>query len=295
MKKKLLISFSGGRTSAYMVWWLLNEWQDRHNWEIIVVFANTGKEAEGTLFFVDECAQEWGINIVWVEAKCKDENGIPFSEKGWSVHHKVVIYETASRNGEPFEEMISVLGIPSTNAPFCSVQLKRKAIESYARSIGWEGHYTAIGLRVDEAVERMNKNYHALKIIYPFIHLKPTVKRQISEWWGKQSFDLDIDPDEGNCDGCWKKDELRLVRLAVKKPQIFNWWELMVEKYGHLNPREVDQQPPFQFYRGQKSVLDIRKLADMSQAELKQLTLFEPLDGCAESCEVYGSDFKNVA
>lgn len=106
--KKLLISFSGGRTSGYMLWYLFNEWQERDKWEKIVVFANTGKEAEGTLFFVDECSQEWKIPIVWVEAKCKDDDGKPFSEKGWSVSHKIVDFETASRKGEPFEEMISV-------------------------------------------------------------------------------------------------------------------------------------------------------------------------------------------
>ena len=54
-KKRLLISFSGGRTSAFMLWWLFNKWDDRHNWEMVVVFANTGKENKGTLFFVDEC------------------------------------------------------------------------------------------------------------------------------------------------------------------------------------------------------------------------------------------------
>jgi len=96
-KKKLVISFSGGRTSAYMAWWLLNEWEDRDNWEFLVVFANTGLEAEGTLFFVDECSQEWNVPITWVEARFKDENGIPYSEKGLSVRHNIVTYETGSR------------------------------------------------------------------------------------------------------------------------------------------------------------------------------------------------------
>lgn len=154
-KKKLLISFSGGRTSAYMLWWLLNGWEDRDNWDMVVVFANTGKEHEKTLEFVQRCSVEWGVEIIWVESRHKDDNGIPYSEKGWAVKHRVVDFNSASRNGEPFEEMISVLGIPSTNAPFCSKQLKKFAIESYLKSIGWEDYTTAIGIRIDE-VDRVN-------------------------------------------------------------------------------------------------------------------------------------------
>jgi hypothetical protein len=172
MKQKLLISFSGGRTSAYMLWWLFNEWPDRDNWDKIVVFANTGKEVEGTLFFVDECSQEWDIPIIWVEAKCKDENGKPFSDKGWAVKHRIVTYETASRKGEPFEEMISMLGIPSTEAPFCSYQLKREAIKSYAKSIGWNDYYTAIGIRYDEAEDRVIGSWISNKLFYPFVFEK---------------------------------------------------------------------------------------------------------------------------
>ena len=286
MKKKLLISFSGGRTSAYMCWWLTNEWADRTNWEIIAVFANTGKEVEGTLFFVDECSHEWNIPIVWVEAKCKDENGVPYSEKGWSVKHRIVTYETASRKGEPFEEMISVLGIPSTNAPFCSKQLKKFAIESYAKSIGWNDYYVAIGLRIDEPI-RVNENRLTTNILNPFVDLKPTTKIEVIIWWMQQTFNLDIHPDDGNCDNCWKKDDPRLVRNYIRKPNSFDWWEGMINQYGNLNPRQTELKPPFNFYRGNKSVMDIRKLATLSQAELKQLTMFDTLDGCSESCEAF--------
>lgn len=150
MKKKLLISFSGGRTSAYMLYWLTHEWEDRHNWKMIVVFANTGKEEEGTLEFVNRCSIEWNIPIVWVEGYHTDMNGNWYSKKGWKVFHRVVSFETASRNGEPFENVISVLGIPSTNAPFCSDELKRRVIESYLKRIGWKNYYKAIGIRADE-------------------------------------------------------------------------------------------------------------------------------------------------
>lgn len=60
MKKKLLISFRGGRTSAYMAWFLTHKWEYRDRYEICVVFANTGKERPETLKFVDSCDINFG-------------------------------------------------------------------------------------------------------------------------------------------------------------------------------------------------------------------------------------------
>lgn len=292
MPKKILISFSGGRTSAYMLWWMMTQWKDRNQYDIVVVYANTGKEEEGTLQFVQECAERWGIDIVWVEAKHRDEHGKPYSDKGWSVKHKIVSYLTASRRGEPFEEMLSVLGIPSSNAPFCSDQLKRKAIESYLTSIGWTDFYKAIGIRVDE-VDRINENFRKKKIIYPLISLIPTFRRDVVLWWRKQDFDLTIEPDLGNCDGCWKKDMKRLVRIAKNHPGSLAWWQQMTDTYGHLNPRQaVDKktgrllEPPFNFYRGNMSPKEIFKLAEMELDQLELLIEDEKLNSCSESCEV---------
>jgi len=277
--KKLLISFSGGRTSAYMTYFLCKEWSDRHKYDIKVVFANTGKEVENTLFFVDECSQEWDIPITWIEGYPKETG------KGWGVNYKIVNYETASRNGEPFEAMISRIGLPSQSAPFCSPQLKKAPIKSYANSI-WRGqdYYIAIGIRVDEQ-KRINKNHVKNKIIYPLAYINPVTKIDIKNWWDKQSFDLNIHPDDGNCDACWKKSFPTLARIMNRSPSAFDWWQEMTDKYSNFNPRnsELNQS----FYRGGKSILDIKKMSDMSQAELRQLTMFDKLDGCAESCEVF--------
>lgn len=287
MKKKLLVSFSGGRTSGYMLWWLFNKWEDRHNWEMIVVFANTGKESSETLVFVHKCSWRWNIPIVWVEAKHVNGNGEMLSEKGWSVSHNVVDYFTASRKGEPFEEMIKNLGIPTTNAPFCSDQLKRKAIESYLKSIGWSKYYKAIGIRSDE-LDRVNENYKEKRIFYPFAFLEPTIKSEIIEWWENQDFDLEVNEGFGNCDNCWKKDMITLCRNAREKPESLKWWQDMTDIYGSLNPRGTELNPPFNFYRGNLSPKDILKLSMLPDNKIIKMAKREYLDSCSsESCEAF--------
>lgn len=280
--EKLLISFSGGRTSAYMLWYIINFMKGEY--EIIVVFANTGKEQEGTLEFVERCSKEWNINIVWVESVPVESS----AGKWWGVTHKIVDFQTASRNGEPFKEMISHLGLPSSSAPFCSDQLKRLAIESYLKSIEWKDYYKAIGIRADE-IDRMNPNFRREKIIYPLVSKKPMNKKMVMEWWSLQNFDLDIDPDLGNCDACWKKDMKRLVRIAVKKPEVFDWWQGMTDQYGYIQNRKAtkNMKPPFNFYRGNLSPKDIFKLAKLQEAQLDLFVQSEKLDGCSESCEAF--------
>lgn len=66
MKKKALISFSGGETSGYMLWWLLNHKSEEYNF--VITFANTGRENEETLEFVKNCGEYFNVKIVWLEA-----------------------------------------------------------------------------------------------------------------------------------------------------------------------------------------------------------------------------------
>ena len=82
-KPVLLVSFSGGRTSAYMMKWCYDNLTDK--FDLVTVFANTGKEHPGTLDFVRDCEDYWSVPIVWVEAMHVDDNGDPFSKKGWAV------------------------------------------------------------------------------------------------------------------------------------------------------------------------------------------------------------------
>lgn len=283
VKNKLLISFSGGRTSAYMMYKILTSDKFKEKYDFKIVFANTGKEHEGTLEFVRDCAVNFNCEIIWIEAKHLDINGNPFTKKGWGVSYKIVDFETASRNGEPFEEMLSVLGIPCSSAPFCSDQLKRKPIEQYLKSIGWKGYYKAIGIRVDE-IDRMNDKFKEKKIIYPLIKDFPTKKIEILKWWKENSFDLNIPLNLGNCDICWKKSFKVLVQNTKDFPERFEWWQKMINKYAHKS-RNSDKI--ISFFRGGKSIKELFEMGELSQEQLDLFSQEYKLDGCSESCEVY--------
>ena len=71
-----LISFSGGRTSGFM----LKQIVDAHDAvlpeDVHITFANTGKEMPETLDFVRDCGEHWGVKINWLELEIGDEKPI---------------------------------------------------------------------------------------------------------------------------------------------------------------------------------------------------------------------------
>lgn len=289
-KKKLVISFSGGRTSAYMCWWLLNNMQ--HKYEMVVVFANTGKEREETLQFVNKCDIEFGFNTVWVEAKVNKEKGVGTS-------FSIVDFETADRNGRIFEEHIAKYGMPNQNAPQCTKEMKQIPINKYVRSIGWRKYETALGIRTDEPkrLDWAKKNKH--RLLY-FAELFNVTKSDVNNFWSKQSFDLELTSYEGNCDLCYKKGLRKLMTIVKDKPELADWWREMENKYGYFDPRERGRVP-YRFYRDDMSIDDIieeSKLPfDLAKDTSKDVDQFRQMafwdnyldsnNGCTESCEIF--------
>lgn len=114
--------------------------------DMLITFANTGCEHEETLRFADAVDRHFaGGKVVWIEAI--------INEAGKGPTAKVVDYETAARNGEPFRAAIEKHGVFSKSHPQCTSRLKEEPMISYRRQMGWEaGSYeTAIGIRADEA------------------------------------------------------------------------------------------------------------------------------------------------
>jgi hypothetical protein len=295
MKKKLRISFSGGRTSAMMTKYLLENFQDKY--EMIVCFANTGKEREETLEFVDKCDKEFGFNVIWIEA-IKDYNYIE------TPTFKIVDFKTASRNGEPFEWLISSGGLVNQNRPKCTNILKTIPLEKYTKSLGWKKYYTALGIRTDEP-QRLNRERAKKERLIYFADIVSVSKSDVNLFWSKQSFDLNLKSYEGNCDLCFKKGLRKLMTITKENPKLADWWREMEIKYGNFIPERYQHneklKAPLRFFRDNMTIDEIIEESkfdfEMSKDEsndidkFKQMQLWDSyLDsngGCTESCEVY--------
>ena len=215
-----VISFSGGRTSAYMLWRVLQSNNGLPS-EAIVCFANTGKEEEATLQFVHDCETNWNVPINWLEFR----DGDPSFE--------VVSFDTASRNGEPFEALILKRQfLPNPVTRFCTTELKIRPIHKYLKNIGWEHQEGSdwVGIRADE-IRRAKKMSRDRT---PLVSAGVT-KEIVGEFWRSQPFDLGL-PNmngvtmHGNCDLCFLKGAKQTQSLIAEKPERALWWAKMESK-----------------------------------------------------------------
>lgn len=304
MTNRLLISFSGGETSAYMTWWIMQNWRARYD-DILVVFANTGQENEQTLEFIKRCDDHFGFGTVWIEA-------VQYHGARKSAGFRVVTFETASRDGAPFEDAIRKYGIPNSRAKDCTRNLKQRPIEAFARAQGWEtGSYDlAIGIRADE-IDRMSPYQQQRRIVYPLISGQPMTKPKINTWWAAQPFRLALKGYQGNCKWCWKKSFRKHFTIISETPEVYDFPRRMEAQYGYVGPeflKDTSANPlpegyRRKFFRTNMSVDDLfaeyeRRKGTFVPAEDEAAVFDDTLDvgaGCEESCEVFSDEDAAVA
>ena len=208
-KTDKIINFSGGRTSAYMTKRLISSCDN-----FLVTFLNTGKEMPETLDFVNECDKRWNLNVVWIEYR-------------YGNNFEVVNYETASRDGRPFNEMIAYRKghLPNALKRFCTHDLKMETNKRYLKSIGLKEWTWYNGIRYDEP-RRWSKAKNLVGYIdveMPLVKWKVT-KEEVLNWWACQDFQLKVNEPYGNCDLCFFKSKKHLAIIAKEKPELFDWW-----------------------------------------------------------------------
>jgi 3'-phosphoadenosine 5'-phosphosulfate sulfotransferase (PAPS reductase)/FAD synthetase len=255
------IGFSGGRTSAYMLWRIIQSNGGLPD-DCIVTFQNTGKEEEATLRFIRDCEINWGVKIYWIERVFDD------------VGFKMVNFETASRNGEPFEALVQKYKtLPNPVSRNCTGQLKIRAQALFVKSLGIfpDYGYSAIekfgwvGIRKDE--ERRAARI-ADKSRIP-LWTAGVTKEMIGDFWKAQPFDLGL-PNmngvtmHGNCDLCFLKPLPQILSLIAEKPERAIWW-------ANLESMKLSKDPSGSIFR-----IDRPGYASMMQFNKEQIDMFDP-------------------
>jgi len=210
-----LLSFSGGRTSGYLVRQVLQAWGNALPEGGHVMFANTGREHPATLDFVRKVEEAW-CPVTWVEYR-NDEAG-----------YAEVTHATAARNGEPFAALIERKKyLPNPVARFCTSDLKVVPMRKAMKARGITDFTTVLGLRADEE-RRVAKlrNDPERDIAMPLADCGIT-RQDVVSWWNAQPFDVQLpndDPAFGNCDLCFLKGMARVERVIRAEPDRASWW-----------------------------------------------------------------------
>ncbi len=278
-KPVLMVSFSGGRTSAYMSWWL--KMTLSHVYELVFVFMNTGQEEEETLIFVNQCDKRWGLGVVWIEA-------VVNTELGKGTDYKVVDFHSAHRGGDIFRAVARKYGLFNKKWTHCNREMKLKPFERY-RKDHHPGSWRALGIRVDE-IDRISPNAEKAKVMYPLFNMNPMTKPEIIKWWSMQSFDLKLPEHLGNCITCWKKSDRKLYTVWHETPEVFDLFLNLETDPDVIAATEARPKNPGFIYRGYRSTADLIRDAQGSFKMYRDPNFNQEDDtsnGCSESCSPY--------
>jgi hypothetical protein len=237
------IALSGGRSSAFMLRKIIDAFGGTLPDDVRPFFGNTGKEDESALKFLRDIERHWSVVVTMLEYR----PGFTF---------EVVNYDTASREGQPFEAICRDRGyLPNRINRFCSSELKFRTTYRYVTEVlGWESYTSAIGFRADEPgrVAKLKGDRAAEDCVAPMYRAGHSI-RDVRAFWRAQPFDLEL-PENwdgwGNCDGCFLKSQWKLERIATLQPERLEWWAkqeatLFSPEQEHRTFRTLDDRPPY--------------------------------------------------
>lgn len=220
-----IVNFSGGRSSAYMVYLLKKE---NPNIDFKFIFCNTSKETKETYEFINECDKYFNMNLIVLEY-------MPRS-------YKITTIDECFKNGEVFEKLIEYKKMqPNVTMRFCTTDMKINIVKRYLRKNKISNYMNYLGIRVDEPqrysriINRNTKNvYNDMPLFYNQI-----TKEIVNEFWKNQPFDLKHNSILGNCDLCFLKRKSRIINILTNEPKKADWWIKQEKNSGHTFKRDI--------------------------------------------------------
>ena len=223
-----VISFSGGRSSGFMLWNILQAHGGTLPDDIKVVFSNTGLEHEETYKFIHRIEQNL-CDITWLEFDLIQ------TEEKQKYSFNIVDYFSSNQTGQPFEKLINknVAGggskyMPNPVMRICTAELKVRTMQRYLKSLEWTEWHNCIGLRADEQrrVSRIKADIKADQPIMPMADAKHDLN-DVHGFWNDHPLDLSLPLNSnifGNCVGCFLKGYGKLEAIAREEQHQMDWW-----------------------------------------------------------------------
>jgi len=273
-----IVSFSGGRTSAYLVH-VMEQRRLNNGWIVRYIFMDTGAEHPKTYDFIRKCVEYFNINLVCLRPITHPELGIGTTYKEVSINE--IGYDLSIWN-----DMTNKYGNPyNPLGGFCTGRLKTTIYKKYIKQ--FESPVTWLGMRIDEP--KRLKQKQGIKYL---AEISIMDKTDVIGWWSQQPFDLEIEEHLGNCVFCIKKG-INKIALAIKdEPEMAEEWAEMA-KDSRVMGWNDGGSPVTAMYRGKLDINGIAELykdtdRDDLHMSLRHAKRFES-GGCSESCEVFSS------
>ena len=322
---KHVVSFSGGRTSAYLVH-LMEQKRINEGWDVEYVFMDTGAEHPKTYEFVRNVVKHWGINLRCIRSVINPSLGIGPS-------YKEIELESVGWDLSTFFSMTKKHGNPYLGGAFCTERLKYEPFRKFAEDMfGAKNYKTWIGFRIDEPSRAFGKkvwdklgkyqfNNLELRNLYfdsfkgdlshwridstlrslilssvpsrnsyksYLFELSDFDKQAVTKWWESQPFNLELDEWLGNCVFCFKKSLPRIAAAMKQEPELLAEWKQVINSE---EVRQVRPEPEKVIYRRKLDIDGVVELYEGSTTDDVVNTL-RLRRGCAveegESCEVFG-------
>ena len=276
-----VVSFSGGRTSAYLVH-LMEQKRKEEGWDVHYVFMDTGAEHPDTYRFVKEVVRQWGIPLVCLRADIDPRKG-----KGGT--YRIMGIDECCCDLEPWKAITKKYGTPYIRGSFCTDRMKLMPYKKYCDETFGAGNYTTwLGIRVDEP-KRLNT-----KPGYRYLaELSDFDKQDVLDWWKGQPFDLCIEEHLGNCVFCIKKSIWKVALAARDEPELAEDFHNMITS-PDVRIVETRKSPSEVMYRGNTSFGQIIQMfPDASRDDLRELILKGrryDTGSCTESCEIIAAE-----
>lgn len=271
---KHIVSFSGGRTSAYLVH-LMEQKRKNDGWDVEYVFMDTGAEHSESYKFVRKVVEHFGIDLTVLKIVVNPELGKP---NGYSLHDVNSIKWDLSR----FKQLVEKYGNPyNPGGGYCTDQIKTQTYKRYIKDLGMD-ITSWFGIRIDEP-----RRLKAKPNVKYLAELSRMDKEDIIGWWDQMPFDLNVPEFSGNCVFCIKKSPSRIALAQRESPELFNDWNDLV-KLANPKGRAF---PVDSIYRGKLSFDGIAALyKDYSDQDIKNTIRRSKRhdSGCgSESCEAF--------